>query len=41
VLCQLFHDYWAGLLSAFVGGQHKCDVRVAGEVGKKELLPAS
>ncbi len=40
VLCQLFHDYWAGLLSAFVGGRYKCEVPVAGQVCNMELLPS-
>lgn len=39
VLCQLFHEYWAGLVSAFLGGRYRCDVPVAGEVCTMELAP--
>lgn len=41
VLCQLFHEYWAGLFSAFVGTSYRCTVPVAGEVCEMELTPAS
>jgi len=41
VLCHLFHDYWAGLLSAFVGGRYTCVVPVAGSVCKMELTPSN
>jgi len=30
VLCQLFHEYWAGLLGAFSGTKLKCTVPEAG-----------
>lgn len=39
VLCKLFHDYWAGLLSAFVGTRYKCDVPVAGPVCEMRIAP--
>ncbi|MCG3191755.1 MAG: hypothetical protein DIJKHBIC_00983 [Thermoanaerobaculia bacterium] len=41
VLCQLFHEYWAGLLTAFVGSQYRCEVPVAGRECRMELKPAS
>jgi hypothetical protein len=30
-LCTLFHEYWAGLLSAFTGKKYSCSVESAGE----------
>jgi hypothetical protein len=30
VLCHLFHEYWAGLLSAFVGIRYRYNVPIAG-----------
>jgi len=41
VLCQLFHEYWAGLLSAFVGKPYRCRVPVAGATCQMELHPVS
>jgi len=41
VLCQLFHDYWAGLLAAFVGTHYRYEVPQAGKVCQMELHSAS
>ena len=40
VLCQLFHEYWAGLMTAFVGAPYRCEVPQAGEICHMELHPA-
>ncbi|MCZ7650136.1 MAG: 4Fe-4S dicluster domain-containing protein [Thermoanaerobaculia bacterium] len=40
LLCHLFHEYWAGLLSAFVGTKYRYEVPVAGESCRMELRPA-
>jgi len=40
VLCHLFHEYWAGLVSAFAAGRYRCEVPSAGEVCTMELTPA-
>jgi NAD-dependent dihydropyrimidine dehydrogenase PreA subunit len=40
VLCQLFHEYWAGVLGAFVGVQYRCEVPEAGKTCRMELKPA-
>jgi len=37
LLCTLFHDYWAGLVSAFVGGQYRCKLKSAGDQCSLEL----
>ena len=41
VLCHLFHVYWAGLVSAFLGGRYRCEVPSAGEVCRMELAPSA
>jgi ferredoxin len=39
VLCQLFHEYWAGLLSAFLGARYRCQVAVSGSTCNMDLFP--
>jgi len=29
VLCQLYHEYWAGMLSSFLGKQYGCETAQA------------
>lgn len=31
MLCMLFHEYWAGLVSAFVGRRFHCELKSAGD----------
>lgn len=38
-LCQMFHEYWVGLVSAFVGSKYQVAVPVAGESCRMELRP--
>ncbi|MBZ0088851.1 MAG: 4Fe-4S dicluster domain-containing protein [Thermoanaerobaculia bacterium] len=38
-LCQMFHEYWIGLISTFVGTRYKCQVPVVGDVCEMELSP--
>lgn len=40
VLCQLFHEYWVGLFTAFVGTTFKCEVPQAGDTCRMEMFPA-
>ena len=37
VLCQLFHEYWAGLLTTFVGRKYQVQVPEAGPVCRMEV----
>lgn len=37
VLCHLFHEYWAGLVTTFVGKKHQCRVTDAGAECRMEL----
>lgn len=39
VLCKLFHEYWAGLLSSFAGARYRCDMPEVGEHCKMVLEP--
>lgn len=41
VLCHLFHEFWAGLLTAFVGTQYRYEVPLAGKTCRMELYPSS
>jgi NAD-dependent dihydropyrimidine dehydrogenase PreA subunit len=38
-LCQLFHEYWAGLVSSFTGRKYKCEVPQAGFTCLMNLTP--
>lgn len=38
-LCQMFHEYWVGLLSSFVGTRYRCQVPEVGKVCRMELEP--
>ena len=40
VLCHLFHEYWAGLITTFVGKKHQCRVTEAGAQCRMELTTA-
>jgi len=40
VLCEVFHEYWAGLLSAYVGAQYKVEMATVGDVCEMKLQPA-
>lgn len=40
VLCEIFHEYWAGLLTAYVGETYKFEVPTAGAVCEMKLFPA-
>jgi NAD-dependent dihydropyrimidine dehydrogenase PreA subunit len=40
VLCNVFHEFWVGLLSAFVGKHYLYQVPAAGSGCKMELRPA-
>jgi hypothetical protein len=40
VLCNVFHEFWVGLLSAFAGKHYRYQVPTAGAVCKMELHPA-
>jgi NAD-dependent dihydropyrimidine dehydrogenase PreA subunit len=39
-LCHLFHEYWAGLVSSFVGEKYKVDVPQAGFTCLMNLTPS-
>lgn len=39
-LCQMFHEYWIGLVSTFVGARYRYQMPVVGEVCEMELAPA-
>ena len=39
VLCQLFHEYWAGLVSSFIGHRYKCQMSKVGESCAMKLVP--
>lgn len=41
VLCQLFHEYWAGLVSAFLGRKYQVAVPAAGASCRMELRPVA
>lgn len=38
-LCQMFHEYWVGLVSTFAGTRYRCQVPVAGKTCQMELGP--
>jgi NAD-dependent dihydropyrimidine dehydrogenase PreA subunit len=38
-ICLLFHEYWAGLISAFTGGNYACEVIAAGDACQLRLQP--
>ena len=38
-LCQLFREYWAGLLTGFLGKSYSCDVRTIGSSCQMKLKP--
>lgn len=40
VLCEIFHEYWAGLLTAYVGETYKFEVPTAGPICEMKLFPA-
>jgi len=40
LLCNLFHEYWVGLLSAFVDRPYRCEVPVAGPSCEMRVFPA-
>ncbi len=40
-LCQMFHEYWIGLVSAFAGTRYKCSVPEVGKVCRMELEPGA
>lgn len=39
VLCDLFHEYWSGLVSAFAGKTYRCQVPQAGATCLMKLRP--
>jgi NAD-dependent dihydropyrimidine dehydrogenase PreA subunit len=39
-LCEIFHEYWAGLLTAYVGETYKFEVPKAGQICEMKLFPA-
>lgn len=38
-LCQMFHEYWVGLVSSFAGIRYRCKVPVVGKSCQMELEP--
>ena len=40
VLCEIFHEYWAGLLTAYLGRTYKFEVPKAGATCQMVLYPA-
>lgn len=40
VLCELFHEYWAGLLTEYVGTTYKFEMPKTGPVCEMKLFPA-
>jgi NAD-dependent dihydropyrimidine dehydrogenase PreA subunit len=40
VLCELFHEYWAGLFTTYTGTTYRCEVPKAGDVCELRLQPA-
>ncbi len=40
VLCEIFHEYWAGLLTAYVGETYKFEIPKAGPICEMKLFPA-
>jgi NAD-dependent dihydropyrimidine dehydrogenase PreA subunit len=38
LLCALFHEYWAGLLSTFVGERFRCELKSAGDACRLEIV---
>ena len=40
ILCEIFHEYWAGLLTAYVGETYKFEVPKAGPICEMKLFPA-
>ena len=40
ILCELFHEYWAGLVSTYLGETYKFEVPQAGKTCKMRLFPA-
>jgi hypothetical protein len=39
VLCHLFHEYWAGLITQYVGTKYQYEVPQAGDVCVMQLTP--
>ncbi len=39
ILCQLFHEFWAGLLSSYTGTRYSCEVPEAGATCQMQLKP--
>jgi hypothetical protein len=40
LLCELFHEYWAGLISAYLGTVYKFEIPQTGQICKMGLFPA-
>jgi NAD-dependent dihydropyrimidine dehydrogenase PreA subunit len=40
VLCEIFHEYWAGLLTTYLGETYKFEVPRAGTICEMKLFPA-
>jgi NAD-dependent dihydropyrimidine dehydrogenase PreA subunit len=40
VLCELFHEYWSGLLGAFVKGRYRCKMPDVGQHCRMHLSPS-
>ena len=40
VLCEIFHEYWAGLLTTYLGATYKFEVPKAGATCQMVLFPA-
>jgi NAD-dependent dihydropyrimidine dehydrogenase PreA subunit len=40
ILCELFHEYWAGLFTAYTGVTYRCEVPTAGETCEMRLTVA-
>jgi len=40
VLCEIFHEYWAGLVTAYLGKTYKYDMPKAGDTCEMKLFPA-
>ncbi|HWR58925.1 MAG TPA: ferredoxin family protein [Thermodesulfovibrionales bacterium] len=39
VLCQVFHEFWAGLLTAYIGTSYRYELPMIGATCKMELQP--
>ena len=40
ILCEMFHEYWAGLFSAYTGTSYRCEVPKAGDVCEMRIFPS-